>query len=160
MYKTTILLFYCIVTSDEKMDIFTHFVYGMMSQVSRSKVVAKANTELDSSVWRIRRKSLEDIFGEENSTHCSSSWVVNPIVRCSWIQFVSSELNCLLFVNSPALLCLKEGSLEVIISYIACNKSDLRLGGRCVFLKPLWFIQNMQSRLLVIFLKASRDYYL
>jgi hypothetical protein len=50
MYKTTILLFYCIVTSDEKMDIFTHFVYGMMSQVSRSKVVAKANTELDSSV--------------------------------------------------------------------------------------------------------------
>jgi hypothetical protein len=146
--------------SDERMDIFTHFVYGMMSQVSRSKVVAKANTELDSSVWRIRRKSLEDIFGEENSTHCSSSWVVNPIVRCSWIQFVSSELNCLLFVNSPALLCLKEGSLEVIISYIACNKSDLRLGGRCVFLKPLWFIQNMQSRLLVIFLKASRDYYL
>jgi hypothetical protein len=160
MYKTTILLFYCIVTSDEKMDIFTHFVYGMMSQVSRSKVVAKANTELDSSVWRIRWKSLEDIFSEENSTYCSSSWVVNPIVRCSWIQFVSSELNCLLFVNSPALLCLKEGSLEVIISYIACNKSDLRLGGRCVFLKPLWFIQNMQSRLLVIFLKASRDYYL
>jgi hypothetical protein len=146
--------------SDERMDIFTHFVYGMMSQVSRSKVVAKANTELDSSVWRIRRKSLEDIFGEENSTHCSSSWVVNPIVRCSWIQFVSSELNCLLFVNSLALLCLKEGSLEVIISYIACNKSDLRLGGRCVFLKPLWFIQNMQSRLLVIFLKASQDYYL
>lgn len=46
-----ILLFFCIQeASDERIDIFTSVLFGMMSQVSCSKVLAKANKEPDSSV--------------------------------------------------------------------------------------------------------------
>jgi len=62
------------------MEILPVVVFGIW-QVSRSEVLAKANEELDRSVGRIRRKSLENIFGEENGTYSGRSWAVNPIQR-------------------------------------------------------------------------------
>lgn len=43
-------------------------VFGNL-QVPRSKVVVKANKELDSNFWRIGGESLENISGKENRTY-------------------------------------------------------------------------------------------
>lgn len=66
--------------SDGRIGKFTLFLFEI-SQVSRSQVLAKANKEPDSSVWRTRRKSLENIYGKENGTYCSSPWVVEATIQ-------------------------------------------------------------------------------
>jgi len=82
-----------------RIEIFTRFVFGI-SQVSRSKVVAEANKELDSSVWRIRWKSLENIFGKESGTYSGSSWVVTQFKEPKNLNKNLSTVNFVAFFGT------------------------------------------------------------